>query len=770
MSNDFYNRSAAFAPRTKARSENVRDELDSVSAGFDKLPAPEAIQTGSVTYAADTGAADAYAIDLAKAPTAYTEGMTVLFKAANANTGASMLNVNGLGVKPLVRQDGTALRAGDISATEVVQASYSGAHFRLVSSTSRMVSDAETAAATATTQAGIATTQAGTATTQAVIATTKASEASGSAATASEQADIATTQAGTATTQAGVATTRAGEASNSADTATTRAEIATAKASEASNSASTANTQAGIATTKAGEARNDAAIASAMVGYSAQWAIKSEDLPVSEEAGGDGATTYSAFHWAQKAAASAAAAAMFDPSSYYTKPEVGALATELEMQEGTSTDVKRVTPALVRTAVEARTVSLYQVGEVVKFSSLADVPSNFLPMDGSIYLNSAYPLLAQESIPVFWDNYAEVDSGYAQLLFYIFYINDGKFIASTGSSSYSCVVFNADGTPEFTATGTKSPKYLEYNRNTGRVVFNREGQTGLFVADTPLTQDFLTTSTNITTIDGYDIGAIIQIAVNPESGIWGVVARNNSASNRCDFFYSKDDGDTWEFGFAGNSTSDVYVNFGGGAWYIAKGTTFGGFFSDSLFSETGLSTLSESVWGPHRIGPVNPLPSTSNAVDPDSSKGRNHSALNKFLIGSTLDSAVPKNLSYFIDFNITGSGNISYGQLIPPFVTTNIRAFDLVSHKSGVDVGLMHSSESPYNFHVTVGNKSLLTTDGNGYSGTSMRIHHDLSSAIGVSSTKGFVKLFRVDPTNPRFYLPDMNTSTEAVYAVYTGE
>ncbi len=322
MSNEFYNRSAAFAPRTKARSENVRDELDSVSAGFDKLPAPDAIRSGSVTYAADTGAADAYVIDLAKAPTAYTDGMTVLFKASNANTGAATLNVNSLGVKPLARQDGTALRAGDINAAEVVQASYNGTHFRLVSSTSKMVSDAETAATTATTQAGIATAQANTATTQAGIATTKAGEAADSATTASEQAGIATAQANTATTQAGIATTKAGEASGAADTATTQAGIATTKASEASSSASTATTQAGIATTKAGEASNDAATASAMVGYSAEWAIKSEGLPVSEEAGGDGATTYSAFHWAQKAAASAQAAASFDPSSYYTKSEV----------------------------------------------------------------------------------------------------------------------------------------------------------------------------------------------------------------------------------------------------------------------------------------------------------------------------------------------------------------------------------------------------------------------------------------------------------------
>jgi len=41
------------------------------------------------------------------------------------------------------------------------------------------------------------------------------------------------------------------------------------------------------------------------VGYAMEWAIKPEDVPVSIEAGGDGSTTFSALHWAAKAAASA---------------------------------------------------------------------------------------------------------------------------------------------------------------------------------------------------------------------------------------------------------------------------------------------------------------------------------------------------------------------------------------------------------------------------------------------------------------------------------
>lgn len=291
MSNEFYNRSAAFAPRTKARSENVRDELDSVSAGFDKLPAPDAIQSGSVTYAADTGAADAYVIDLAKAPTAYTDGMTVLFKAGNANTGAATLNVNSLGVKPLVRQDGTALRAGDINATEVVQASYNGTHFRLVSSTSKMVSDAETAATSAA---------------------ASASAASASASSASNSASAASTSETNAATSAGAAGTSATNAANSETAAAASASSASTSAANAASSASSASSSAGSASTSATSAADSALAAVA----SASNAATSE---TNAAASASAAATSEA-----NAAASAAAAATFNPSSYYLKTEVDA--------------------------------------------------------------------------------------------------------------------------------------------------------------------------------------------------------------------------------------------------------------------------------------------------------------------------------------------------------------------------------------------------------------------------------------------------------------
>lgn len=90
-------------------------------------------QDGSapIDYAVDTGAADAYAIALTPALTVYIPGMRIAFKASHANTGASTLNVNGLGAKDLVDHNGIALKAGAIPANAIMAAVYDGAKFQL---------------------------------------------------------------------------------------------------------------------------------------------------------------------------------------------------------------------------------------------------------------------------------------------------------------------------------------------------------------------------------------------------------------------------------------------------------------------------------------------------------------------------------------------------------------------------------------------------------------------------------------------------------------
>ncbi len=99
------------------------------------VPTPDTARSTLLSdYKVDTGAANAYIITPVPAISAYTTGQIFSFKAVNANTTTSTLNVNGLGVKTIKRIDGaTNLQSGDIAAGQVVVVEYDGTNFQLVS-------------------------------------------------------------------------------------------------------------------------------------------------------------------------------------------------------------------------------------------------------------------------------------------------------------------------------------------------------------------------------------------------------------------------------------------------------------------------------------------------------------------------------------------------------------------------------------------------------------------------------------------------------------
>ena len=87
-------------------------------------------------YAADSGTANSYAIAFSSPTTvSYAAGLTLQFLAGNSNTGASTLNVNGLGAQTIVGPTGSALTAGAIVAGTVISVVYNGTAFQLVGST-----------------------------------------------------------------------------------------------------------------------------------------------------------------------------------------------------------------------------------------------------------------------------------------------------------------------------------------------------------------------------------------------------------------------------------------------------------------------------------------------------------------------------------------------------------------------------------------------------------------------------------------------------------
>lgn len=106
--------------------KSVADPLDAANAA--------SVQTGALIYANATGSNGNYVVTLSPAPTAYTTGMIVNFKANHANSGAATLQVNGLlpakAIKVGVTND---LAAGDIANNQMVSVMYDGTNFQLLS-------------------------------------------------------------------------------------------------------------------------------------------------------------------------------------------------------------------------------------------------------------------------------------------------------------------------------------------------------------------------------------------------------------------------------------------------------------------------------------------------------------------------------------------------------------------------------------------------------------------------------------------------------------
>ena len=99
----------------------------------DNLASKEWVQNQENTYSADTGAANAYVITLDPAPTAYIAGQSFTFKAVNANSWASTINVNWLWVKSIKKNVSDTLVSWDIKAWQITTVTYDGTNFQVSS-------------------------------------------------------------------------------------------------------------------------------------------------------------------------------------------------------------------------------------------------------------------------------------------------------------------------------------------------------------------------------------------------------------------------------------------------------------------------------------------------------------------------------------------------------------------------------------------------------------------------------------------------------------
>jgi len=100
-----------------------------------KYPSTEAVYENfqPIWYGTTTGADLLYVSTLSPAPTAYAAGMKVSIMFGTTNTGASAINLNGLGAKAIRKGTGgaTALSASDLVVTKIYTLIYDGTNFQI---------------------------------------------------------------------------------------------------------------------------------------------------------------------------------------------------------------------------------------------------------------------------------------------------------------------------------------------------------------------------------------------------------------------------------------------------------------------------------------------------------------------------------------------------------------------------------------------------------------------------------------------------------------
>lgn len=109
---------------------------DSKSLPGGTVPADVVRQSGAQIYGVDNGTSDAYAFSMTPTLLAYVAGESFNFFANSANTGASTVNIDGLGVKNLTLPNGSALPTNYIAGGSLVHIVYDGTKFQVLSANS----------------------------------------------------------------------------------------------------------------------------------------------------------------------------------------------------------------------------------------------------------------------------------------------------------------------------------------------------------------------------------------------------------------------------------------------------------------------------------------------------------------------------------------------------------------------------------------------------------------------------------------------------------
>lgn len=122
-------------PTDTAYWQLVSEKGDQGIQGIQGIPGVAVIDADSLiqtTFIEDVTNTDTYAGTFTDPLTAYTKGIKINLKVTNANTGASSLNIDSLGVKSIKKNVTEATEAGDIKAGQVIPLVYDGTNFQIV--------------------------------------------------------------------------------------------------------------------------------------------------------------------------------------------------------------------------------------------------------------------------------------------------------------------------------------------------------------------------------------------------------------------------------------------------------------------------------------------------------------------------------------------------------------------------------------------------------------------------------------------------------------
>jgi hypothetical protein len=192
MTNPYFSGYTPLPRLQTARAEALNAIFDAIIVGFDGIPSAVALTQDRLAYCIDSGVANAYVLTPANAAASYVAGSRFSFIALN--TGATTVNVSGLGVKPVRRQTGADLAANDILAGALVWVQYDGMNFQMMS----FAQSDFTATAAASISAAASATAAGSSATAAAASASAASTSAGAAAAS------ATSSAASATASANI--------------------------------------------------------------------------------------------------------------------------------------------------------------------------------------------------------------------------------------------------------------------------------------------------------------------------------------------------------------------------------------------------------------------------------------------------------------------------------------------------------------------------------------------------------------------------------------